>query len=44
MNLFLQNVATLEEDGSIVINSEDQNGTKVVRKYELKDDQITLVI
>lgn len=40
----MQNIATLEEDGSIVINSEAQNGTKVIRKYEIKEDQIILVI
>lgn len=39
---YLQNVASLEEDGSIVINSE-ANGVNVTRKYEVQDDQVILV-
>jgi len=40
----LKNVASLEEDGSIIIKSEGPNNTKVTRKYELQDDQIILTM
>ncbi|OXU29528.1 hypothetical protein TSAR_007754 [Trichomalopsis sarcophagae] len=40
----LKNVASLEEDGSLVIHSTAQDDTKVTRKYELKEDQIILTM
>ncbi|XP_014215593.1 cellular retinoic acid-binding protein 2-like [Copidosoma floridanum] len=40
----LKNVASLEEDGSLVIKSEGPNNTKVTRKYDLQDDQIILTM
>ncbi|KAL7293197.1 hypothetical protein TKK_0013342 [Trichogramma kaykai] len=40
----LKNVASLEEDESIVINCTGPNDIKVVRKYELKDHQIILTM
>ncbi|XP_011506007.1 PREDICTED: myelin P2 protein-like [Ceratosolen solmsi marchali] len=42
--VILKNTAYLESDGSIVINSVADSGTKISRKYECKDDQIILTM